>query len=48
MGRIIGKPRIAIRVELFDAFEAMLEIIVNADAKAMDARNEHSIKSHKF
>ena len=32
MGRIIGNPRIAIKVELPDAFEAMLEIVVKEEA----------------
>ena len=35
IGMIIGNPRIAIRIPLFDALEAILEIIVNVAENPM-------------
>jgi hypothetical protein len=47
MGIIIGNPRMAIKVPLFEALEAMLEIMVNEVEKPIEASIKLILKSQK-
>ena len=48
IGRIIGKPKMAIKVELLDALEAMLEMVVKEAANPNAPKKEPMINVVKF
>lgn len=43
IGIIMGKPKIAIKVPLLEAFDAILEIMVNVTENPIELSNRHTI-----